>query len=493
MNPGTVLSGRYTLTDLIAVGGMGEVWTAQDRVLGRTVAVKVLRPSAHDEPRFAERFRDEARHAAGLSHANIARVYDFGEDGDTAYLVMELVPGTPLSNLLATAGKQSPELTRSVLGQAALALAAAHEAGVIHRDVKPGNIIVTPDGTAKLTDFGIARALDASSHTRTGEVVGTPHYLSPEQALGQPATGSSDLYALGIVGFEMLTGRRPFDAGTPVATALAQVHDDAPPLPPEVPDDLRAVIDRCLAKDPAQRPRSAAAVAMALGQSVASGAYAVPALHLTDPEGLDPVVPVSGLPTTVVPMAPPTEVVPAGSAAAVSTAAATTRMPVADEPPRSRSELRAQSDSRPSPWWWLAGLLVAAVVGYFVWQGMHSGQTPTPSPTSTSPISTTTTTTTTTTIPTTSETPTSSTTTEQTFSLDVGQYLGLPYTDVVAQLQALGLRVRTAPSIRDDREPGSVLDIAPAGPLSRGDTVLVTYAVAPAPTTETTWTPVPTG
>ncbi|HRC00328.1 MAG TPA: serine/threonine-protein kinase, partial [Dermatophilaceae bacterium] len=141
---GTTLSGRYTLTERIASGGMGEVWQARDGVLGRTVAVKVLRPNAEDEPRFAQRFHDEARHSASLSHANIATVYDYGEDAGTAYLVMELVRGTPLSQLIATRGALGPALTRSIIGQAALALAAAHEKGVIHRDVKPANIIVTP-------------------------------------------------------------------------------------------------------------------------------------------------------------------------------------------------------------------------------------------------------------------------------------------------------------------------------------------------------------
>ena len=146
------------------------------------------------------------------------------------------------------------------MGQAALALGAAHEAGVVHRDVKPANILVMPDGTVKLTDFGIARAVDGSGHTQTGEVLGTPHYLSPEQALGEAATGASDLYALGIVAHEMLTGRRPFDKGTPVATALAQVNDRPPPLPPHVPPGLRSLIEQCLEKDAGEpagiRPRA---------------------------------------------------------------------------------------------------------------------------------------------------------------------------------------------------------------------------------------------
>jgi serine/threonine protein kinase len=151
------------------------------------------------------------------------------------------------------------------MAQAALALGAAHEAGVVHRDVKPANILVMPDGTVKLTDFGIARAVDGSGHTQTGEVLGTPHYLSPEQALGEPATGASDLYALGVVAHELLTGRRPFDKGTPVATALAQVNDPPPPLPAHVPPGLRALIEQCLEKRPADRPASARELGERLG------------------------------------------------------------------------------------------------------------------------------------------------------------------------------------------------------------------------------------
>ena len=194
---------------------MGDVWEADDTVLSRSVAVKVLRPGTDEEEVFARRFRSEALYTANLCHPNIATVFDYGEDDNLAYLVMELVPGEPLSALVQREGALEPERVRAIMGQAALALGAAHEAGVVHRDVKPANILVMPDGTVKLTDFGIARAVDGSGHTQTGEVLGTPHYLSPEQALGEAATGASDLYALGVVAHELLTGRRPFDKGTP--------------------------------------------------------------------------------------------------------------------------------------------------------------------------------------------------------------------------------------------------------------------------------------
>ena len=267
---GTVLGDRYTLTERLAVGGMGEVWAAIDAVLGRTVAVKLMHPALGQDHDFVERFRSEARHTAALHHPNITTVFDYGEDGGASYLVMELVAGQPLSRLISEHAPLTAQETASVLSQAASALEAAHQGGVVHRDVKPANILVTPDGTVKLTDFGISRAVDAAPLTQAGLVLGTAQYLSPEQALGQDATASSDIYALGVVGHEMLTGRRPFDAGNVVATALAQVNQPPPPLPDTVPAGIRDVIMACLAKDPSDRPASAAAVAHALGMPAGS-------------------------------------------------------------------------------------------------------------------------------------------------------------------------------------------------------------------------------
>jgi serine/threonine-protein kinase len=269
------LSNRYTLTERLAAGGMGEVWAATDTVLSRTVAVKLLHPALSQESDFVERFRAEARHTAALYHPNIAAVFDYGEDDGTAYLVMELVVGQPLSRIIAERAPLSAQETIAILIQAAAALDAAHEGGVVHRDVKPANILVTPDGTAKLTDFGISRAVDSVPLTRTGQVLGTAQYLSPEQALGQSATASSDVYALGVVGHEMLTGERPFDTGNVVSTALAHVNQPPPPLPDTVPVGVRDVITAALAKDPADRPASAAAMAYSLGMPGA--AFASPA------------------------------------------------------------------------------------------------------------------------------------------------------------------------------------------------------------------------
>ncbi|WP_460461122.1 serine/threonine-protein kinase, partial [Angustibacter peucedani] len=267
--PGLRLGDRYVLTERIAGGGMGEVWRALDDVLGREVAVKLLRREYADDEAFLTRFRAEARHAASLSHPGIASVYDYGEVEGVAYLVMELVDGEPLSARLAREGALPAAVAVPLLQQAAAALQAAHDGGLVHRDVKPANLLLTADDQVKITDFGIARAGDQAPITRTGEVMGTAQYLSPEQALGQAATPSSDVYALGVVAYEALAGRRPFDADSMVATAMAQVNDAPAPLPPQVPAPVAAVVMMALEKDAARRPASAAALGAAFGEALA--------------------------------------------------------------------------------------------------------------------------------------------------------------------------------------------------------------------------------
>jgi eukaryotic-like serine/threonine-protein kinase len=261
-----LLAGRYRLTDRIAAGGMGEVWRGEDVLLNRAVAVKLLPTGRAGDDSFLARFRAEARYAASLSHPGIARVYDYGESAEFggAYLIMELVNGEPLSAILARAGRLSPDATLDIVGQAARALGAAHQAGIVHRDIKPGNLLVAGGGTTKITDFGIAtavRAVQAAHLTETGMVMGTAMYVSPEQATGAPVDSSSDVYSLGVVAYECLAGHVPFMANEPLAIAYAHKHAPVPALPPDVPQPVAELVYDMLAKTPAGRPASAQAVA----------------------------------------------------------------------------------------------------------------------------------------------------------------------------------------------------------------------------------------
>jgi serine/threonine-protein kinase len=281
LSVGSVLAGRYEIVAPIATGGMGEVWRARDQVLDRIVAAKVLRSEYTGDPNFLARFRNEARHTAALTHPNIASVYDYGETTDAtgqnlAFLVMEFVDGQPLVTILHEEGRLPVDWTLHVLGQSADGLSAAHRAGVVHRDIKPGNLMVRADGVVKLTDFGIAQARDATPLTRTGMVVGTAQYLSPEQAQGMEVTSASDVYSLGVVAYECLAGVRPFDGASQVAIALAHINRPPPPLPREVPPAVRLLVERALAKDPADRFTDGAAFAEAVRRVAAGGTLAAP-------------------------------------------------------------------------------------------------------------------------------------------------------------------------------------------------------------------------
>ncbi|SNR62017.1 protein kinase domain-containing protein [Blastococcus mobilis] len=286
---GSLLAGRYEITAPIAVGGMGEVWKARDRVLDRIVAAKVLKSELTGDPSFLARFRNEARHTAALTHPNIASVYDYGETVDDtgtqqlAFLVMEFVEGQPLVTILHEEGALPVDWTLHVLSQSADGLSAAHRAGVVHRDIKPGNLMVRPDGVVKLTDFGIAQARDATPLTRTGMVVGTAQYLSPEQAQGMEVTAASDVYSLGVVAYECLTGARPFDGASQVAIALAHINRPPPPLPAQVPPAVRLLVERALAKDPADRFPDGGAFAEAIRRVAAGGTLAPAAGPATTP------------------------------------------------------------------------------------------------------------------------------------------------------------------------------------------------------------------
>src|SRR6266516_6280868 len=256
--PGSVLKHRYRLDCRIGVGGMGEVWRGTDLALRRVVAVKLLRPEYAQDEECLARFRAEGRHAALLSHPNIAQVYDYAERAPPVpdFLVMELVDGQSLARLLAE-GPIGPARTMGIVAQAARGLQAAHAAGLVHRDIKPGNLLVRPDDQVKITDFGIAQAAGAARLTRTGMLVGTAAYLAPERAAGGLATPASDLYSLGVVAYECLTGQAPF-GGEPLAVALAHMQQAIPPLPPPVPAAVAALVADLTAKDPSARPPSAA-------------------------------------------------------------------------------------------------------------------------------------------------------------------------------------------------------------------------------------------
>ena len=264
---GQVIEGRYELTELIATGGMGQVWKGIDRDLDRDVAVKVLREEYAGDEGFLKRFRAEARHTAALSHEAIAALFDYGEVDGRAFIVMELCHGRPLSEIIEENPGGLPEhRVIPLLIALSRALDAAHTKGVVHRDVKPENILVDEehDWLMKITDFGIARSQEQARLTKTGLVMGTAQYLSPEQAMGKQATSLSDIYALGIVAYEMLCGHRPFTGASQVEIAMAQVKETPAPLPESINEDLRQLVMMALAKAPANRPRSAAAVSRIL-------------------------------------------------------------------------------------------------------------------------------------------------------------------------------------------------------------------------------------
>ncbi|HEV2796377.1 MAG TPA: serine/threonine protein kinase [Nocardioides sp.] len=467
---------RYVLESRIATGGMGEVWSARDTVLDRPVAVKVLKTEYADDPLFRQRFETEARHAAALQHPGIASVYDYGasslDDGSSTprpYLVMELVEGQPLSALLRPSAPLDPEAARDLLAQAAVALGVAHAAGIVHRDVKPANLLVTPDRRVKVTDFGIARAAEGMALTQTGEVMGTPAYLSPEQAEGGTATAASDVYSLGVVAFECLTGAKPFVADSAVATAIAHIRNPVPELPGSVPADLARVVRRSLSKAPGERYADGAAFAAALRDPGSGAATTVVA------PAVAPVAAASS--TQVLPAAPAPGPAPAPAVA-----------PVAD--PRERRTGPAV------PWALVLGIaavLVAVLVA--VWLGSRDAeptagtddQTQTPSRTpSETPSDTPSDTPTETPSETPSETPTetpSETPTETptetepaTVEVDPASYVGRDRKDVEKDLRELGLEPTPVELENPGDQPeGIVATVEPSGTLQEGDTVTYSY------------------
>ena len=259
---GQLYGDRYRLQLRIAIGGMGEVWQAEDELILRQVAIKILKEEYLSDPNFLERFRSEARSAALVEHEGIANVFDYGEDTGAAYLVMELVPGESLSRLLEREKRLSEERVLDIIGQTSRALAAAHSRGLVHRDIKPGNLLITPDGKVKITDFGIARVGDQVPLTKTGQVMGTVQYLAPEQATGKSSTPATDLYSLGVVAYEALAGKRPFTGENQMAIAMAHINEMPPALPENIDPRVQNLVLSCLAKKPNQRPESATSLAI---------------------------------------------------------------------------------------------------------------------------------------------------------------------------------------------------------------------------------------
>lgn len=472
---GLTFGGRYELQSRIAIGGMGEVWQATDLVIGRQVAIKILKDEYLGDPGFLERFRAEARHAALVNHEGIANVFDYGEEDGSAYLVMELVPGEALSTILEREHVLSTDKVLDIVAQTAAALQAAHAAGLVHRDIKPGNLLITPDGRVKITDFGIARIADQVPLTATGQVMGTVQYLSPEQASGHPASPTTDIYSLGIVAYEALAGRRPFTGESQVAIAMAQINETPPDLPVTVSEPVRNLVYACIAKNPADRPPSAAHLARAATAlrrgDVQGAAAAVPAvLGAAGVTAATMLMPNQGATaaTTVLP-----------SAAAGGVVAGET---VEEEP----------AERKRSPWTWplivLIAILAIVLIGTIIALLLNRGSgTDTPTTTTGRPTATSTPTPTPTTPPTT-EAP-------ETIQIDRNAYIGMNIDDAAAAIEALGLPV-TRQAGAAATEPGlanTVSEVNPSGPVQPGTTITLTYLTDPvapsaptsAPTTDT--------
>ncbi|GAA1784535.1 hypothetical protein GCM10009712_34680 [Pseudarthrobacter sulfonivorans] len=543
---GITLGGRFQLTTRIAIGGMGEVWKAKDLVLGRIVAIKVLKEEYTGDPGFLQRFRAEARHTALLNHVGIANVFDYGEEEGSAYLVMELVPGQPLSSIIEHEQVLSPDRTLSMIAQTARALSVAHAQGLVHRDVKPGNLLITPDGRVKVTDFGIARLADQVPLTQTGQVMGTAQYLAPEQATGQVATGASDIYALGVIGYECLTGHRPFSGESQIAIALAQVNDAPPPLPESLPKPVRALLMSMLAKDPKNRPANAiklseaaeairngdisaahAAVPGMLLFEAATGPITAPVDIATAPTGVISQKDSSTTSTSALPVlgaaaagaaagaagagaadaaadGPATSAMTgAGSTLARADALAAERSWVQEEE-RYDDEPADEPDRRGrSPWTWpliaLILLVLFALVGFFLTQQgilfpakdtTTTSASSSPPSTSASPTRTSQSASPTPTQPSATPTPTT-----ETVNIIPEAYLGGDYRKAQSELSAMGLDVTIQSQVDPNSTPDSVIALSRTGRVEVGSPVTITYAVAPAPTptpTQTSAAPRPT-
>ncbi|WP_082468132.1 protein kinase domain-containing protein [Leifsonia sp. Leaf264] len=453
---GLTFGGRYELSTRIAIGGMGEVWQATDLVIGRQVAIKILKDEYLGDPGFLERFRAEARHAALVNHEGIANVFDYGEEDGSAYLVMELVPGEALSTILEREHVLSTDKVLDIVAQTAAALHAAHAAGLVHRDIKPGNLLITPDGRVKITDFGIARIADQVPLTATGQVMGTVQYLSPEQASGHPASPTTDIYSLGIVAYEALAGRRPFTGESQVAIAMAQINEAPPELPVTVSEPVRNLVFACIAKNPADRPQSAAHLARAATAlrrgDVQAAAASVPAVL----GGADAAT------TMLMPQAN-------------STSAATTVLPTATRAAALEAEQEEGEKKKRSPWTWplitLIALLAIVLIGTIIAFAVN-GNGADPVKTTTPPA-------------TASKTPTPTPTPTNTkIPVNEADFVGLSSGDARAKANGLGLNanVATGNAATDPAKVDTVYAVNPTGNLDPGaELTLTVYGDVVAP------------
>jgi hypothetical protein len=456
---GLTFGGRYELASRIAIGGMGEVWQATDLVIGRQVAIKILKDEYLGDPGFLERFRAEARHAALVNHEGIANVFDYGEEDGSAYLVMELVPGEALSTILEREHVLSTDKVLDIVAQTAAALQAAHAAGLVHRDIKPGNLLITPDGRVKITDFGIARIADQVPLTATGQVMGTVQYLSPEQASGHPASPTTDIYSLGIVAYEALAGRRPFTGESQVAIAMAQINETPPDLPVTVSEPVRNLVYACIAKNPADRPQTAAHLARA-----------ATALRRGDVQAASAAVPavLGAAGATAATMLMPQQ----GATAATTVLPAGAVVTETDEEP--------VEEKKRSPWTWplivLIAILAIVLIGTIIALALNSGDGGTTPSSTTARASTPTTA-----PPTTTEAPPPTSEAPTTVQVDRAAYLGLNVDDARAQLEALGLPVNTQEggAATTPDLANTVSDVNPSGPVQPGTTITLTYLTAP--------------
>lgn len=463
---GEMLGGRYALDERIAIGGMGEVWAGTDTVLGRAVAVKVLR--TENASALLERFRNEARHTAALSHSGIAHVHDYGEDGLDAFLVMELVPGEPLSAVLRN-GALSVPVALSYLTQTAEALTAAHDMGVVHRDIKPGNLMILPDGTVKVTDFGIARLLDSASMTAVGQVVGTAQYMAPEQAGGEPATALSDIYSLGAVGYEMLAGKPAFSGDNPLALAMAHVHQTPPDLPDAVPEGVRSLINRMMSKNPADRPATAAALANEAWdlqrELLPSPVDSTERSDDDSPATVASTATVAALAPTAIssPGDPPTAVMPPG-------------LIVGETAPLLDRDFVRQARSKPR----VIAAVIVLVAALVLVLALSVANNKSPLTAADVPISGPQTATPTEASATTGTTPPTTvavSTTAVTVVVDPNALIGLKKDDAAAKLVALGLRVVTKEvKGHANAEKNTVVGVEPSGEVAPGSTVTLLIA-----------------